>query len=120
MKRKPTSIPLSAVPGKKRSQRAFTEAFKRKAVAMLGALTVEQVAAKLDLAPSLMYNWQRRLDPTAGLRIQLERSKLEKRARLEQAAMIVEIEGARGANLARRIRSLCDDLTSPPRRRKTS
>lgn len=106
MKRRAASIPLSAVPSKKRPARTYTEEYKMKAVAMLGALTVEQVATKLDIAASLLYNWQRRLDPTAGLRIQLERSKIEKRARLEQAAMIVEIEGSRGTQLARRIRAL--------------
>lgn len=107
------SIPLSAIPSRKRPQRAFTEEFKRKAVALLGALTVEQVATKLDIAPSLMYGWQRRYDPTAGLRIQLEQSKMERRARLEQAAMIVEIEGTRGAQLAQSIRALSEALALP-------
>lgn len=106
MRRRQTSIPLSAVPGRKRPARAHTDDFKRRAVALLGELTVEQVATKLDVAPSLVYQWQRRLDPTAGLRIQLERGKKERRALLEQAAMIVEVEGPRGAQLARRIRAL--------------
>lgn len=105
-RRKATRIPLSAIPGRKRPSRTFAEEFKRKAVAMLGELTVEQVSKKLDITPSLVYSWQRHLDPTAPLRIQLERSKAERKSRLEQAAMILEMEGPRGAQIARRIRGL--------------
>jgi len=100
-------IPLSVIPARRAGvKRSFTEETKHRAVAMIGERSYAEVAQEFDVSENQLRNWIRLYDPTASLRLEIEKTKQQRRLRLEQAALIVEIEGTRGAEIAMRIRDL--------------
>lgn len=103
------SIPLSAIPAKQpHAKRKFTDETKRSAVGMIGPRSYSEVAHEFDISETMLKMWVREYDPTAGLRLEIEKSRAQRAQRLEQAAMIVEIEGSRGAEVAMRIRDMIE------------
>lgn len=104
------NIPLSAIPGKpkKKEKREFTEAYKIDTVNRLADEILEQVARDQDVSSTLIRGWANRIDPQWQLKAQMNRANKERIARLGTAAMIVEREGTRGAEIAMRIRQLAN------------
>lgn len=100
-----TSIPLDAIPGKKRGK-FYTLEFKEKVVAALEEKSATEVQEEFGVSPTAIAMWQKALDPHAATRSALRVSLRERESRLESAAMMVEVEGTRGAEIAMRIRDL--------------
>lgn len=109
-----SDIPLSAIPDKS-ERRSFPEETKRAAVAMIGEKSFKEVAREFGVSGLVLSNWAKALDPLARLRLEVERERESKRSRLEQAAMIMELEGAR--ELAIRIRSFARALDGGAKRK---
>lgn len=103
-----SSIPLSAIPERptKGARREYSEEFKKQAVAMLTEKSITEVSRELAVADNLLRHWGKKYDPAWAIKGELIRATEARRQRLEIAATIVEAEGARGAEIAMRIRDL--------------
>lgn len=106
-KRKTTDIPLDAIPRKRKGEGSgYTDEFRRKAVDMMRSQSVKVVAGAIHVSVPTLMLWQRQLDPLADLRVELDQEQRVRVARLERAALAVEVEGTRGRQLAAAIRAL--------------
>lgn len=114
MAKKAQRIPLSAIPERK-SKSSYPQHFKQAAVDRLKAgSSVPELAAELELSTSMLYNWQRQLDPLADVRQEINEAQRKRRMRLETAAAIVEAEGSYTATrIATSIRALAGLTLAP-------